>query len=323
MLIQRICILGGTGFVGRTLANRLTRDGYRLRILTRDRESHRQKLILLPTTELVESDVHDPAQLREQFADCDAVINLVGILNERGNRGLGFRKVHVELTRSVIEACRAVGVQRYLHMSALNADAERGPSHYLKTKGEAEELALAAESYDLHVTGFQPSVIFGPDDSFFNRFAMLLKITPLVFPLACPKARFAPVYVADVAEAFARSLKDPDTYGRSFRLCGPHEYTLQQLVEYTAACAGMKRKVIPLNDFLSRMQAAVFNFVPGKPFSTDNYLSTKVDSVCAGEGDLPRFGITPTALEAVVPGYLARHDMRSHYTDFRSHARRR
>lgn len=323
MLIRKICILGGSGFVGRTLANRLTRDGYKLRVLTRDRESHRQKLILLPTTELVEADVHDPRQLRENFADCDAVINLVGILNERGNDGSGFRKVHVELAQSVIDNCKAVGVQRYLHMSALNADADQGPSHYLKTKGEAERLALAAEGYDLHVTAFRPSVIFGPDDSFFNKFATLLKLTPLVFPLACPKSRFAPVYVEDVAEAFTRSLNDPDTYGQSYDLCGPHEYTLQQLVEYTAQCAGLYRKVLPLTDLLSRMQAAVFNYVPGKPFSTDNYLSTKVDNICQGKGDLESFGIKPTALEAVVPNYLAQHNMRARYKDFRSQARRR
>ncbi|MDZ7736579.1 MAG: complex I NDUFA9 subunit family protein [Gammaproteobacteria bacterium] len=296
MLIRKICILGGTGFVGRTLANRLTRDGYELRILTRDRESRRQELILLPTTELVQADVHDPTQLRENFADCDAVINLVGILNERGRDGSGFRKAHVELTQSVIDMCRETGVRRLLQMSALNADAENGPSHYQRTKGEAEKRVLAAESPDLHVTCFRPSVIFGNDDSFFNRFAKLLKIAP-VFPLACPKARFAPVYVEDVAEAFTLALTDPDTYGKSYNLCGPHEYTLQQLAEYTAQCAGLRRIIFPLNDFLSRLQAAVFDYVPGKPFSTDNYQSATVDSVCSGSGVFVLIlGITPTAV---------------------------
>ncbi len=323
MLIRKICILGGSGFVGRTLANRLTRDNYELRIPTRHRESRRQELILLPTTELVQADIHDPAQLREQIADCDAVINLVGILNERGNDGSGFHRVHVELTRSVIDACRETGVKRLLQMSALNADADHGPSYYQKTKGEAERNVLAAEGYDLHVTCFRPSVIFGAEDSFFNRFASLLKITPLVFPLACPKSRFAPVYVGDVAEAFALSLNDPDTYGQSYDLCGPHAYTLQELVEYTARCAGLKRKILPLGDFLSRTQAAVFNFVPGKPFSTDNYLSAKVDSVCNGASDLSGFGISPTAIEAIVPRYLDHHTMRSHYTEFRREAGRR
>lgn len=322
MLIKKICILGGSGFVGRTLANHLTRKGYQLRIPTRDRESHRQDLILLPTTELVEANIHDPAQLRELLSGCDAVINLVGILNERGRDGSGFRKVHVDLTQSVIDACHAIGVRRYLHMSALNADADRGPSHYLKTKGEAEHLALTAESYDLHVTSFRPSVIFGPDDGFFNRFAKLLKITPLMFPLACPKAGFAPVYVEDVAEAFTLALNGPDAYGQNYDLCGPHEYTLQQLVEYTAQCVDLKRKVMPLSDFLSRLQAMVFDFVPGKPFSTDNYLSTKVDNVCVDGGDLKRFGIKPTAVEAVVPRYLSNRSARSLYYEYRRDAGR-
>lgn len=322
MLIKKICIIGGTGFVGRTLANHLTRKGYQLCIPTRDRESHRQELILLPTTELVEGDVHDPQQLQEFVGDCDAVINLVGILNERGHDGRGFHKAHVELTETILASCRAAGIQRYLHMSALNADAERGPSHYLKSKGEAERSVLAAEGYDLHVTSFRPSVIFGPDDSFFNRFAKLLKLTPLVFPLACPEARFAPVYVEDVAEAFVRSLNDPATYGQGYDLCGPHEYTLQQLVEYTAHCAGLKRRIIPLNNFLSRLQARVFDFVPGKPFSTDNYLSSQVANVCTNGGDLQRFDIDPTAIEAVVPRYLGNHSMRSLYNEFRREAGR-
>jgi NADH dehydrogenase len=322
MLIRRICILGGTGFVGRTLCNRLTRDGYELRVLTRNRERNRHRLILLPTLDLVEADVHDEAQLSRHFEDCDAVINLVGILNERGRDGRGFQYAHVVLAHKVIQACRERGVKRLLHMSALNADAARGPSHYLKTKGEAEDLVHAAADDRFKVTSFRPSVIFGRDDGFFNRFAKLLKLTPLVFPLACARARFAPVYVQDVAESFARALANPASYGRRYNLCGPRVYTLQELVEYTARCIGVRRRVIPLNDFLSRLQAAVFDFVPGKPFSTDNYLSATVDSVCAGDGDLPALDIPPTALEAVVPQYLRGNSYRARYNLYRREARR-
>lgn len=319
MLIRRICILGGTGFVGRSLANRLTRDGYQLRILTRDRERNREQLILLPTTDLVQANIHDPAQLREQLQDCDAVINLVGILNERGRDGSGFRHAHVELTRKVLDACHALGIRRLLHMSALHADAAQGPSHYLKTKGEAEDLAHAAADHRFRVTSFRPSVIFGRDDSFFNRFARLLKLTPLAFPLACARSKFAPVYVDNVVEAFVHTLKDPHSYGRRYELCGPREYTLQQLVEYTAQCCGLRRKVIPLNDFLSRLQAMVFDFVPGKPFSTDNYLSATIDSTCTRDGgDLRELGITPVAIEAIVPYYLQYRGQRARYQEWRS-----
>jgi NADH dehydrogenase len=225
----------------------------------------------------------------------------------------------VDLTEKVIAACRANGVRRLLHMSALNADATEGTSHYLRTKGQAEEKVRAAE--EICSTIFRPSVIFGPEDSFFNRFAWLLRTFPLAFPLACPKARFAPVYVDDVAEVFIRSLKRPDTCGKRFNLCGPHSYTLEQLVTYTAHCIGARRWIIPLPDMLSRLQASVFDFVPGKPFSTDNYLSAQVDSVCAGN-DFEFFGIMPASLESRVPAYLSGKVQQTRYQEFRSHSHR-
>ena len=320
MLIKKICILGGTGFVGRVLANRLVRDGMSLRILTRNRERNKEHLILLPETELIETDVHNPDHLKQQFAGCDAVINLVGILNERGRDGRGFYHVHVDLTRKVIEACHSNGIRRFLHMSALHADATQGPSHYLRTKGEAEDLAHSASDYGIKVTSFQPSVIFGAHDSFFNRFAALLGIA-WIFPLACHGARFAPVHVGDVAEAMARTLKDPASYGRRYHLCGPHIYTLEALVRYTARCTGMQRWIIPLNDIFSRIQAAVFDFIPGKPFSTDNYLSAKIDSVC-DHNDLAELGITSVPIEAVVPQYLSNSFQRARYYQLRRRSHR-
>ncbi|MCZ6526073.1 MAG: complex I NDUFA9 subunit family protein [Gammaproteobacteria bacterium] len=322
MIIKKICMLGGSGFVGHTLANRLTRDGYQLRVLCRNREAHKDNLILLPDLELVEANVHDPLQLTQQFAGCDAVINLIGILNETGRSGTGFHSVHVALTEKVIEACRANGIQRLLHMSALNADAINGPSHYLRSKGKAEDKVHAAG--DIHVTSFRPSVIFGANDSFFNRFASLLKLTPMIFPLACSQARFAPVFVEDVAEAIARTLKDPDSYGQRYELCGPHSYSLQELVEYTGKCAGTKRKIIALPDIISRIQATLFDLMGfvfnmldmEKPFSTDNYLSTKVDSVCQ-QNSLIQLGIEPMALECIVPQYLSKRSQREQNNHFR------
>ena len=322
MIIKKICILGGTGFVGTTLANRLVNRGYSLRILTRDREAHKQNLILLPGTELVQANIHDQDALAEQVAGCDAVINLVGILNERSANGSGFHSVHVALTRKVITACRVNGVRRLLHMSALNAAARSAPSYYLRSKGEAEDKAMAAEG--IRVTSYRPSVIFGDGDGFFNRFARLLKLTPGIFPLACANTRFAPVFVGDIADAFIQTLTDPDYYGRRLNLCGPHAYTLQELVQYTADCIGIRRKIIPLPDFMSRMQAAMFDMAGfmfnlagmEKPFSMDNYLSMKLDSVCK-TNDLPAIVPNPTPLEAVVPQYLAGHTYRSHYDQFR------
>ncbi len=327
MLIKKICILGGTGFVGRTLANRLVDHGYSLRILTRDRESHKDNLILLPDTDLVETNIHDPENLKAQFDGVDAVINLVGILNERSRNGSGFRTVHVALTDKIIDACRSSGVRRLLHMSALNADAGRGTSHYLRTKGEGEDHTHAAEG--LRVTSYRPSVIFGEGDKFFNQFATLLKLTPGVFPLACADARFAPVFVGDVAEAMCRTLEDPDYYGRRLELCGPDVYTLRELVQYTADCIGKKRCIIPLPDIISRLQGTAFDAAGfifntlgiDKPFSTDNYLSTKVDSVCSCN-HLEELGITPVAMDAIVPQYLTGTGYRKNYYEFRRHSHR-
>jgi len=318
---RRVCILGGTGFVGRHLINRLVMQGHTIRVLTHRREQHRD-LLVMPTVELLEADVHNETTLNKQFTDQDAVINLVGILNERHDNGKGFYHAHVELTKKVIKACRAHGINRLLHMSALNADPATGSSYYLRSKGEAEHRVHAAT--DLNVTSFRPSVIFGPEDSFINRFAGLLKMAPLVFPLACPGARFAPVYVGDVASAFAMSLGNPDTYGQRYNLCGPHEYTLLQIVEYICQELGIKRKLIPLGRFSSAMQANLLEYAPGKPFSRDNYRSLKTDSVCP-EGDRVLrevFDIDPAALEAVVPQYLQHKTYRNRYQIFRRLARR-
>ena len=141
-------------------------------------------------------------------------------------------------------------------------------------------------------------------------------MTPLAFPLACAETRFAPVFVEDVAEAFARTLNDTHSYGRRYTLVGPKQYTLRQLVEYTAHCLGIKRHIIPLPVFLARLQAAIFDFVPGKPFSTDNYLSATIDSI-SEHNDLNDLGIPPTPLEVIVPRYLSRRFHRADYYTFR------
>lgn len=316
---ETVCILGGTGFVGRHLANRLTQYGYKVRILTRRRERHRA-LLVNPDITLVETDVHDASTLRQQFADASVVINLVGILNEYGKKGAGFRRAHVELPEKIVAAASARGVSRLLHMSALNADAGEQHSLYLKTKGEGENLVHAAARKELLVTSFRPSVIFGPGDSFFNRFATLLKLAGPVFPLACPNSRFAPVCVTDVVEAMCRSISDA-TAGERLDLCGPQTFSLAELVSYTRDQCRLHCHIVKLNDTLSRMQASVLGLLPGKPFTMDNYYSLQHDSVCT-DNALPTLGITPATIAAVVPGYLAGRNARGHYPGFRRQSRR-
>jgi uncharacterized protein YbjT (DUF2867 family) len=316
---ETICILGGSGFVGTHLAHRLTRDGYRVHVLTRRPQRHRA-LGVNPNITLVQADVHDSTVLRRAFAGCSTVINLVGILNETGKRGTGFHRAHVELPQRVADAAVASGVGRLLHMSALHADAGERDSLYLKTKGEGEDRVHAAAEHGLVVTSFRPSVIFGPGDSFFNRFAGLLRLAGPVFPLACPNSRFAPVCVTDVSEAMCRSLGNA-TGGERLELCGPDVYSLRELVEYTRDLLGLRCRVIGLGDTLSRLQARVLGMVPGKPFSMDNYYSLQKDSIC-GNNALPTLGIKPAPVTAVVPGYLAGRNSRGRYQLLRRQARR-
>lgn len=312
----RICIFGGSGFVGGHLVAELTRRRYECLVPTRRRERHRE-LLVNPTCRVLEVDVASDEALVDTLRGCDAAINLVGILNEVG-RGASFETLHAELPARVARACVAAGVPRLLHMSSLGAD-PAGPSEYLRTKGIGEEAVHAVEG--VAVTSFRPSVVFGPGDSFFNRFATLLRFS-LVLPLACPESRMAPVYVGDVVRAFCDSLERPDTAGERYDLCGPRQYTLRELVEYTARAAGLSRLVVGLGDRLSELQASALQHVPGKPFTPDNYLSLQVDSICRGENGLARFGIEPTAVETVVPTYLGDRDHRGLYMDLRTHARR-
>ena len=315
-----VCILGGTGFVGRHLAHRLTWHGYRVTLLTRRPERHRE-LTVNHNVSLVEADIFNADTLRDNFAGSAAVINLVGILNQTGGRENTFVRLHADLPGLVAETAAASGVERLLQMSALNADASEANSHYLQTKGAGEDRAHAVGGAAMAVTSFRPSVIFGPGDSFFNRFATLLKLTPAAFPLACPDSRFAPVFVGDVAEAFCLALEDATTFGQRLELCGPASYTLKQLVEYTRDTLGLQRIIIGLGNGLSKLQARALGIMPGKPFSMDNYHSLQHDSVCSHNA-LPELGIAPVSIDACVPGYLAARNMRGHYNRFRQHSKR-
>ena len=319
MTVRKVCVLGGTGFVGRHLCCELSRRKLQIRVLTRRRE-RRRDLIVIPNLELVEVDVHSVAGLSVQMKGCDAVVNLTGILNERRGPGQDFTSVHGELPAKIAEACRYNHISRLLHMSALGASSD-GPSKYLKYKAEGENAVHRWADQGLNVTSFRPSVLFGTDDDFFNRFATLLAMSPIVFPLACPTARMSPAYVEDVARVFADSLERKSTYGQRYDLCGPKQYTLQELVEYTAHQTGIEARILPLGDTLSRLQARVLEWAPGKPFSRDNYLSLQKDGVCENNG-FSEFGIQPTSIECIVPSYIGHQGKMDVYREFRRTAGR-
>jgi uncharacterized protein YbjT (DUF2867 family) len=310
---MKICILGGGGFVGQHLAGLLSARGHDIVVPCRRRERVKA-LLVLPCVSVVECNIHDPEQLQRLFTRVDAVINLVGILH---GREADFRQAHVDLPAKVIAACRSAGVARLLHMSALGAE-PNSRSLYQRTKAEGEALVMGAA--DLAATAFRPSVIFGPGDSFLSLFAGLLQFAPMV-PLAGGHARFQPVYVLDVARAFAECLDDPDTAGEVYSLCGPRVYSLAQLMSRVAAVFGRTPLIVPLGDTASYALARLMELKPGRKLMTrDNYYAMQVDNVCA-EGFPARFG-QATELDAVI-GYLQEATgPRCNYDRFRRHAQR-
>jgi uncharacterized protein YbjT (DUF2867 family) len=293
-----VCVLGGAGFVGTELVTRLVGQGHWVRVPTRG-PTHAQHLKVLPTAELITANVHDPRTLGQLLSGMDAVINLIGILNEKGRAT--FQSVHADFAAKLITAMRGTRVCRLVQMSSVGADRDRGPSRYLRSKGEAETQIRAAQHLDFTI--LRPSVIFGPRDSLTNRFAALLRLGGGFLPLARAQARFRPVYVADVAEAFLRTLQDSASFGQTYELCGPQILTLEQIVRLSAAVAGLPCHILALPDALGRLQAAMLGLLPGKPLSLDNFRSLTVDSVCTDNG-CARLGITPRPMMAVLPYYL-------------------
>lgn len=299
--MAKVCVIGGSGFIGRHIAEELVRNDYSVLVPTRYRETAKRDLIHLPTAEVVEANVHDAETLARLFVGCDAVINLVGVL--QGGKPASpysdaFRRAHVELPTRIVGACRRAGVGRLVHMSGLHAGKD-APSEYLRSKADGEAAVMSAKN-EIAVTIFRPSVVFGPEDEFLNVFARLQKTLPVV-ALACPDAKFQPVYVEDVASAFVRSLDADESFGRIYDLVGPKVYTLRELVQYAGQVSGHPRPVIGLSDRMSYWQARMMEFVPGDLMSRDNYYSMKLPST--SDAKLP-FGIVPTPLEAVAPSYL-------------------
>ena len=297
-----ILVLGGTGFVGRSVCAQLVErsGGASGSIVVPSRRPARAKHIqLLPTVQVVDADVHNEAALARLVAGRDAVVNLVAILH---GSPAEFQRVHVDLPAKLARVCQNENVKRVVHVSALGVS-DRAPSHYLRSK-TGGELMLKSAKLDLSI--LRPSVIFGEHDKFLNLFATLQAVLPVV-PLGGAQAQFQPVWVEDVAAAILRCLDNPATAGQTYECTGPRVNTLKELVELAGRLSGHPRPVFPLPDGLARLQAAAMELLPGEPLmSRDNIDSMRVPNVATAQWPgLSALGITPSALESIAPSYLS------------------
>lgn len=292
-MARQVLVLGGSGFVGRAFAARCAAHGmqWHLRVATR-RLAHGAVLRSLPGLDLIEADVHDPGALARLLDGVDAVVNLVAILHGRAGE---FERVHVELPRTIARACRAAGVERLIHVSALGVGPQ-APSLYLRSKTAGE---LALRESGLAPTVLRPSVVFGDEDRFLNLFAELQALSPVV-PLPCASALLQPVWVRDLAQALLCCVERPETAGQVYEVAGPEVFTLRELVRLAGRRAGHARPVIGLPAMLGELQAWVLEHLPGGPLmSRDNLRSMRVPNVATGAlPGLADLGITAASIAA-------------------------
>jgi NADH dehydrogenase len=322
MSARVVTVFGASGFLGTSVVRALVKRDYRVLAAVRrpDLAGHLQPLGMVSQIHALQANLRFPESVANAVREADAVVNLVGILQPTGKQT--FSAVQAEGARVVAEAAAARGIEHVVHVSAIGADADSS-SAYARTKGEAERAVLAARPGAVIV---RPSIIFGPGDSFFNRFAALGRTLP-VMPLAYPETRFQPVYVGDVAEAIARAVDGHVEGGRAYELGGPEVKSFRELVEFTLEHISRRRRIVALSPGLARMQATLMEtldtltlgLVPNDwKLTRDQLLLLQRDNVVSPEAlregrTLEAFGVAPTALEAIVPAYLVRYRPRGQF----------
>lgn len=322
MADRMITIFGGSGFVGRHVVQKLAKTGARIRVAVR---RPNQAMFLGPLgdvgqIQLVQANVRNRASIDRAVEGADAVINLVGVLCPKGRQTFG--NLHDEGAGAIAAAARAAGADRLIHVSAIGADSE-GSAHYARSKAAGEKAVLAAFE---GATILRPSVIFGPDDQFLNRFALLARLSPVLpliggMPVLSPggQTKFQPVYVGDVAEAVVKALGDPSAAGKLYELGGPRIYSLREIYEIVLSNIGRRRFFVSLPFPIAKIEAWFFEFWfrflrPDPPITVDQVRLLENDNVVADNAlTLADFGVSPTPIESIAPTYLWRHRPAAHY----------
>ncbi len=303
-------IFGGSGFIGRYIVERLAKRGWIMRIAVRRPD---QALFLKPLGDIAQivpiaANIRDERSVAAAVRGVDTVINLVGILYEGGRQRFGA--VHVEGVRRLARAAAGAGVRQFLHLSALGADA-KSASAYARSKAAGE--AMLREHFPSAIV-LRPSIVFGPEDDFFNRFAAMARLSPALPLIGGGRMRFQPIYVGDVADAAAHALENPALAGKTFELAGPRIYTFKELMELLLAVIGRRRLLLPVPFPVAAVQAAILGLLPRPPLTLDQLRLLKSDNVLTGKlPGLAELGIHPTGLEAILPSYLESYRVGGHF----------
>ncbi len=296
-------VFGGSGFIGRYVVQRLARRGYVVRVAVRHPASAGFLRVTGAVGQIVPlyASVTDETTVRRAVVGSDLVVNLVGILAER-RRG-DFQAVHAEGAGRVARLATGAGVLRLVHLSAIGAD-PGAPGRYGTSKAEGE---VEVRQHFPSATILRPSIVFGPEDRFFNRFARMAMLSPFM-PVFSGATRFQPVYVGDVADAVTTALGDAEAAGAIYELGGPEMFTFRELLAYVLEQTDRRRLLVPIPQSLARLMAWVMEMVPGKPLTRDQLLMLRRDNVAAaGMPGLPELGIIPTPVDMIVPAYLSQY----------------
>lgn len=310
-----VTVFGGSGFVGTQAVRHLAKAGCRIRVAVRNpNRAYRMRLLGdVGQIDVVQANLRDVPSLERALEGATVALNLVGLLYETGRQG--FQAVHVMGAKNIAETARAKGIQRLVQMSALGAD-EHSTSKYGRTKAEAE---IEVRSVYPGATIVRPSIVFGPGDGFFNKFATMAQISPVLPLIGGGMTKFQPVFVGDVGQALARMVTDPATAGQTYEIGGPGTFTFKELLEKMLMETGQRRFLAPIPFPVARLLGQVgelATFLMAPPVTSDQVELLKTDNIVSGQyPGLADLGVTPTTLESVLPTYLYRYRKGGQYAD--------